>query len=128
RDQDQPGSRGAGSRGRSVNGPAPHEAEPGRSERNLGDDDYSPCRMANSRRNSRYSHTRVTVRPNAAVQAYLEGIPALTPFSTKSKSRIRKKAASVIANSPIAIPRNPLRKPKGLSVHPANCATRLMTM
>ncbi len=44
------------------------------------------CSFESRRRNSRYSHTRVTIRPKAPYHSMYFGAPCSTPVSMKSKS------------------------------------------
>src|SRR5665811_1029523 len=61
-------------------------------------------RMARIRRNSRYSQTSVTTRPNAAVQANFAGTPFSTPRLIESKSMISAYAARPTAKIPMITP------------------------
>src|SRR5690606_31715450 len=70
------------------------------------------CRIANRRRNSRYSQTSVTRRPNAADHANLAGTPPSTPRLIESKSTMSEAAARPTATRLITMPSVPPRRPQ----------------
>ena len=69
--------------------------------------DYSR-NLASKRKNSRYSQNSVTTKPKAPYHSMYFGAPAATPFSMKSKSSTRFKAAIVTTNKLNAMPTQPL--------------------
>ena len=62
------------------------------------------CNLLSRRRISRYSHTSVTSRPNAAYHSMYFGAPCSTPFSMKSKSSTRFSAAITTTKPEKAMP------------------------
>src|SRR5690606_31307394 len=74
------------------------------------------CSLASRRRNSMYSHTRVTISPNAPYHSMYFGAPCSTPLSMKSKSSTRFSAAITITNRLKPMPTMPLSWIIGMSL------------
>src|SRR6185436_10311337 len=64
--------------------------------------------FASRRRNSMYSHTRVTITPKAPYHSIARGAPRAAPFSMKSKSSTRLSAATTTTNRLKPMPTSPL--------------------